>query len=461
MRRRSRRPASLAVDEIEIAFLVVVERQHARVATARESERGALVAEAALAVAAPEHEAAAGAEQVARAVVVEIDGEERRRRGGRRRAWSPWRDRRGRDGSRARRGGPRPGARRRARRRRRGPRSTSAPAPAAAPATVAAAQLDRHRAPEGRGRRLVDEARDRHALHAGGELLEPALEHRRHQHHVLDQDRRPPRRLEVAGLERVDHRRDRRLRRRQRLPRQLADAQIGARWRACGRRSRSRPGRRAAGRTGSRAAASPAGRARTWWPPAPRACASTRRGGRAGRGSRDRRAPSRPPRAARPAPRRGRPSTSGPRRGSRPGRRARAPARARASIEASASSNFCWRSSAIARLAWPSGLARRRRDQLAVGRFGLGGPLVLELRRAEVAQLVGLGRRRGARAAVAARAEQERATDAADGARQALDAILPAGARRRRGSTMTGAMTEDAPSPSLVRRSRAIASAST
>ncbi len=66
--------------EIEVALLVVVERQHSRVATAGEPEGGALVAETALAVATPEHQAAAGAEQVARAVVVEIEGDERDRR---------------------------------------------------------------------------------------------------------------------------------------------------------------------------------------------------------------------------------------------------------------------------------------------------------------------------------------------------------------------------------------------
>ena len=195
--------------EIEIAFLVVVERQHARVAAARESERGALVAEAALAVAAPEREAATGREQVARAVVVEIESEERRRRGGRRH-----RDRLGEtvasetDLERARR--PRDQARDvglvvaveiRG--------DQPARAGRAAPSTSAA------RSSIGTGRPKVVGGGSSTKRATGTPCtsvvssLSPPWNIGVTSITFWSQDRRPPRRLEIAGLERVDHRRDR------------------------------------------------------------------------------------------------------------------------------------------------------------------------------------------------------------------------------------------------------------
>ena len=382
--------------EIEIAFLVVVERQHSRVAPARETERGAVVAEAPLpsprqSARLPPAASRSRAPSLSRSRAISDSaaaGDGKRDRLGETIAGETDLERAGRPRDQARQVGLVVAV------------EVHCDQPTRArccPLDFGRAQLDRHRSPEGCGRRLVDEATDSDALYAGGELLEPALEHRRHQHHVLDQDRRPPRRLEVAGLERVDHRRHRRLRRRQRLPHQLTDPQI--RTRCAGAIAaldrgladsqqdeevlgpelrqpveRERGGRLRVGRAHRRGV--------TVEPVEDLEIVGRRLRGRAQLGQR---------RVAVSLPHQDlaadRDQVGALRR-----QRERGVDRGQRLVELLLAQQRDREVGVAERV------ARHRRHQLAVGRFGLGGALVLELRRAEVAQRVGLGRRRGARA---------------------------------------------------------------
>ena len=96
-------------------------------------------------------------------------------------------------------------------------------------------------------------------------------------------------------------------------------------------------------------------------------------------------------------------------------------------------------------------LARRGRDQLAIGRLGVGRPLVLELRDAEVAQLVGLGRERRSRRDRCECGDQpqtrrERRTPRRAG-EWALGAILPAAGRPWCGVPSPGPCRKTSPPP--------------